>query len=175
MSRGSLRVALVHSAPAPGCVDQLADALCAAGHRPRVVAARPLDAAERMLRARGFTRPLSHLPSVGAALLRGDFDLAHAFSVPDAAAALAWRRGRGRPVVFTSVEPIDRARVADGRLRLRLLESVLREADAVTSLDEASRAAAERWLAIDAPVVDPRDGAAHERLYADILVRPGTA
>ena len=74
-------------------------------------------------------------------------------------------------MVFTSAEVIDRARVADGRLRLRLLESALRDADAVTATDAASRDALERWLAVDAALVEPQDAAGHERLYRALLDR----
>ena len=169
--RAPLRVALLHHAPAPACVGDLERALRAAGHAPQVVAARTVAPAELLLRARGFTRPLSHLPAAGVALARGRFDLAHAFSVPDAAAALAWGGRAGRPVVFTSVEALDRDRVADGRLRLRLLESVLREADAVTAATEPARAALARWLLVDAPLMHARDAAAHEALYRDLLSR----
>ena len=167
----SLRVALVHAAPAPACVRELAQALRAAGHRPRVVAPRPAAVVERVLRARGFMRPLSHLPSAGAALLREELDVVHAFSAQDAAVALAWQRRRGGPVVFTCAEAIDRGTVAHGRLRLRLLEAALRDADAVTAIDAASRDALERWLAVDAALVAPHDAAAHERLYRGLLDR----
>ena len=167
----SLRVALVHAAPAPACLHELAQALRAAGHRPCVVSPRPVPAVEGVLRVRGFTRPLSHLPRAAAALLREDLDVVHAFSPQDAAVAFAWRRRRSGPVVFTIPGPIDRAQVADARLRLRLLESALRDADAVTVPDAASRDAAERWLAHDAELVEPGDAAAHERLYRALLDR----
>jgi hypothetical protein len=164
----SLRVALVHHDPPARCVGALADALRAAGHRPEVIAPRPVSAAERALRFRGFASPLTHVPFALAGLMRGAFDVAHAFTPQDAAASLAWRRRSGRPVVFTPAVPPDRSTVADGRLRLRLLEQALREADAITAPDEPTRAAVERWLAVDAPLLAPGDAAAHVALYREL-------
>ena len=165
----ALRIALLHPAPAPSALRALEAGMRAAGHAPSVIAPRPLPRAERLLRARGFTGPLSHLPAAAAALARERFDLAHAFALPDAAAALRWGAWARAPVVFTSLEPLDRSRVADGRLRLRMLETVLAEAAAVTAPDEAVREAFERWLAVAAPVLDPGDADAHERLYRSVL------
>ena len=164
----SLRVALVHHDPPAPCVGVLADALRAAGHRPEVIAPRPVSAAERVLRFRGFASPLTHVPLAYAELVRGTFDVAHAFTPQDAAASLAWCRRSGRPVVFTPAVAPDRSTVADGRLRLRLLEQALRDADAITAPDEPVRAAVERWLAIDAPLLAPEDAAAHVALYRQL-------
>ena len=35
--------------------------------------------------------------------------------------------------------------------------------------DEEARAAAWRWLALELPVIEPSDGAEHERLYRRLL------
>jgi hypothetical protein len=124
-----------------------------------------------VLRARGFATPLSHLPLAAAALASGRFEVAHAFTPHDAAAALWWRRRSGAPVVFTPARPPDRGNVADGRLRLRLLERALREADAVTASTDPARAAIERWLVVEAPLLGPDDAGGHERLYRVLLAR----
>ena len=162
----SLRVALVHHAPAPPITQTVERAVAAAGHEAVRIVARPLPPVEAVLRLRGFALPLSHLPASALAIARGGFDVVHAFSVPDAAAAIAAGR---LPVVFTPAEPLDRARVADARLRLRMLERVLRDAAAVTAADEAQRESLARWLLVDAPVIAPSDGEAHVRLYRELL------
>lgn len=124
---------------------------------------------EGVLRKRGFTGPLTHLPLLLRALHVGGFDLAHAFTAVDAAAALRWRRVTGRPVVFTCAETIDRARVADTRMRLRLLSAALDGSDALVAPSEAAREALRYWMAADALTLEPSDGAGHERLYRGLL------
>lgn len=184
----SLRVALVQHTlehpPRPGAqraVAELAAGLAARGHQPVVLSAhraaprRCVEDGVRVLRVlcppdglldrRGFTGPLTHLPFVLAALRRGDFDVAHAFSAPDAAAALRWGRGTARPVVFTCADGLDRARVADRRLRLRLLRDATERSQAVTATTPEDRAALQRWLAVEATLLAPGDAAGHERLY----------
>ena len=44
-------------------------------------------------------------------------------------------------------------------------------ADALVAGTEESRAALLRWLAIEAPVIEPNDAAGHTRLYRDLLTR----
>ena len=158
------RVALI-DAPA---ARELAAGLTAAGHRAEVVGAPRLAQADSLLSRRGFTVPLSHVPLVVARLVAGRFDVVHAFTVPDAAAALAWGRLTGRPVVFTCVEVLDRSRLADRRLRRQLLCAATARSHAILAASEPARAALERWLMVDAPVVDPGDAAAHARLYGTL-------
>jgi hypothetical protein len=147
---------------------RLAEALRAGGAEPVVLTARPLRIPEGVLRRRGFERPLSHVPRLLAELVRGDFDVVHALSPADAAAARGWRRVRGGPVVFTCVKPPDRESVSNRRLTLRLLAAAVEDSDAVLAADEAVRSAMSRWLAVDAPVLEP---AAHVSLYRDLLDR----
>ena len=90
----------------------------------------------------------------------------HAFTPTAAAAALLWRRRTGGRVVFTCVEVLDRAALADRRLRLRLLTDAVERSDALVAASEPARAALERWMAVDAPVLDPADAEGHARLYA---------
>jgi len=188
----SLRIALVHHElarpPLPGVqrlVRAVADGLRERGHEPVVISSRRgatrravedgvavLRVArmpEGSLARRGFTGPLTHLPLVLRALDSGGFDLAHAFSAPDAAAALRWRRTSGRPVVFTCAEALDRASVADQRLRLRLLRGAVEGSDAVTAPSDAARAALWKWMAVQAPHLEPSDAAGHEQLYEVLL------
>ena len=172
--RGPLRIALLHDDSSGGDhASELADGLDRAGHDAELVRASTVGALESLLRRRGFAGSLTRVPAGLTALLRDGFDIVHAFSTTDAAAALAWRRLAARPAVavFTCVEPLDRARLADRRLRLWLLERAVRDSDAVTAATEASRAELARWLALDAPVIESGDAAGYERLYHDLLDR----
>ena len=146
----------------------LAGAIEDAGGRAVVVGAPRLPLADELLARRGFLVPLSHLPVLTARLLAADVDVVHAFTAEDAAAARAWRRRTGRPVVFTLTETLDRDRVADRRLRLKLLGAAVEHSDAVLVPHEAARAALHRWLAADAQVVAPADAGAHLRLYESL-------
>ncbi|MGH2839035.1 MAG: hypothetical protein ACRDJY_11910, partial [Thermoleophilaceae bacterium] len=100
---------------------ELDDALRAGGHEPRHFGDLTVPAVEGVLRRRGFTPALSHIPRALAELLRAEFDVVHAFTAADAAVALAWRRMRGAPAVFTCTEVVDRSTLASGRLRLATL------------------------------------------------------
>jgi glycosyl transferase family 4 len=123
-------------------------------------------AAERLLGRRGFADGLAHVPLATARLLRGRFDVAHAFTAADAFGALAARR----PVVFTCTEPLDRGSLADRRLRLHMLERATQDADAVLAAGEDVAASMQRWLAIDAAVLD---ASGYARLYGELLARRG--
>jgi hypothetical protein len=127
-------------------------------------------ALDRLLGRRGFTRPLAHVPVTVARLLAGRYELAHAFTPSDAVAALAWRRRTGQPVVFTCTETLNRANVADGRLRLSFLRRATEEPDAVLAATPEVAASMRRWLAIDAPVLD---APGIQRLYGELLARRG--
>jgi hypothetical protein len=171
---GPLRVALLHPADgAAGYVEELATALREDGHEARPLPSRPALGAEALLRVRGFAGPLTQVPYGLAAVLRGDFDVAHAFSVMDAQAAQIWRRLTGGPAVFTSVEPLGREQLADRRLRLWLVRRAIEDSDAVIAGSDEARSAMQRWLATDAPVLAPGDASGHERLYRELLVRRG--
>lgn len=176
----SLHIALVHHDPAPA-VHELAAALEAAGHRAVVVRAghgrgrarageiRVPRLPERPLHRRGFEGPLTHVPAAALALHRGGFDVVHAFSPADAAAALLWRRLGGAPVVFSPAEALDRERASNRRLRLELVARALERSDAVAVLDPVSAADLRRWFAVDAPVIVPADAPGHLALYESVL------
>lgn len=164
---GPLRVALLLHRGAPAAAEaevaEVAAGLLEAGLSATIVRARRLP--EAPLRFRGFTGPLTHVPLAAGALWRGRYDLAHAFTVPDAAAALLWRRASRRPVVFGCREVLDRASVADRRLRLRLVTAAVEDADAVVAASPDAQQALRHWMAVDAPLIGSHDGAAHARLY----------
>jgi hypothetical protein len=152
------RIAL---APDEPVARDLAGGLRAAGHEA-VVIGRPTPRLDRLLSRRGFTDGLAHLPLTAADLMRGAFDVVHAFAAPDA--ALAARLG-GMPVVFTCMEALDRATVAGGRLRLRLLQRAIHASDVVLVPAERERDALWRWMMADARIVDPRDAEAQLGVY----------
>lgn len=161
-----MRIALLgHGGLAP--IADLAAALRAAGHEAIVVDAssRATRAADALLARRGFAVPLAHVPLAARAVARGGFDVAHAFTPADVAAALL----AGRPVVFTPAEPPDRPGLADARLRLLLWEVVMSGAGALTAGDDESLDALARWLPRDAQVIDPSDAAGYERVYSSLL------
>jgi len=158
------RVALLTREAA--AVAPLAVALRGGGCAVVVVSPPAPRAAEAVLRRRGFTGPLAHVPLALAELLRGRFDVAHAFSPPDALAARAWQARAGGPVVFTGTEVLGRETVADSRLRLRLLQDAVTRSDAVLASTPAVRDAMARWLAVDAPVLEPAE---HAALYRKLI------
>lgn len=190
--RQPLRIALLYEGrdsdePAAAGVSELALALRAAGHHPTIFSAhrdagsrsvecgvcvvRSRRLGEGLLRSRGFTGPLTHVPATVLHLRAGRYDLAHAFSVPDAAAALCWRRLSGRPVAFTWSEPVGRHNLADRRLRLALVRRATSECDAVVAPDIEIRAGLNRWLAIEPLTLEPSDVCGHERLYEALTRR----
>lgn len=130
---------------------------------------------EALLRFRGFASPLSHLPFAVAALHKGDYDVAHAFSAVDAMAALRWRQWDGGPVVFTCVEPPARETLADGRQRLRMTSAAFSRSDVVTAATAETRDAIRRWLALEVEVIDPADAAGFVALYPVTRRRPDSA
>ena len=165
-----LRIALLHDGSAGGDqAHELAAALRAAGHHPHLLSASPAGPTQALLRRRGFTGRLTPVPFGVAALLRGGFDVAHAFSPADALTALVWRRLVGRPAVFTCAEPLQRDGLADRRLRLWVLQHAVGDSDAVIAATEEAQAALARWMALDAPVIESRDAAGYERLYRELL------
>jgi hypothetical protein len=177
-------VALLDAAGDEGA-RKLSTALARAGHRPTLIGCRRgattrreeagvavIDVRrlpEAPLRLRGFERPLTHLPRALGELLRERFDVVHAFTPADAAAARAWRRLRGGPVVFSPTRPLTRDRLSNRRLTLRLVAAAAEASDVLIVPDEAVRASVERWLALDAAVLAADDADAHARLYAGLL------
>lgn len=165
-----LRVALIDHGQEASLASDLAASLRERGHDAVVIGGRG-TALDGLLERRGFATPLTHLPATVAQLARGGYDIANAFSPPDAYAALYWARRSGRPVVFSCTHPVERARLADRRLKLRFLRAALEDSDAVIVHDEDSRAAAWRWLSLEPPLIPWRDAAALEDLYRRLLAQ----
>jgi hypothetical protein len=170
---GDLRVALVLHRDAPAstrtAINGVQGGLAGTAVKATVVTSHSLP--EALLRKRGFTGPLTHMPGAVARLWLGRYDLVHAFSVPDAQSGLWWRRLTGRPVVFTATEVLDRGNVANRRLRLKMLAAAVEETDAAVAASEPVRDALSRWMAADLPLLEPQDGAAHERLYRGLIAQ----
>lgn len=163
-----LRVALLDGPDGSGAAE-LAGALASAGHEAPRIRPGAVPGAEVVLLRRGFTSGLSRIPPTAIALARGGFHVAHAFSAVDAIAALPWRRMTGGPVVFTCTEVLDRASVADTRLRLWTLERAVHDAQATIAADERVRSSLERWFGVSPRVAAPGDARAYERLYRELL------
>lgn len=125
--------------------------------------------ADTLLRRRGFTSQLAAVPSALGALLAGGYHLAHSFSATDAVAALAWRRMTKRLVVHTCLEPVERATLADRRLRLAMLRRSVEDTDAVLAPSREAQDALRRWLLVDAVILSPEDCASHEGLYRGLI------
>lgn len=183
-----MRIVLLYQAsgelpPGRRAVQCLADGLRRAGHAVDVL---PLGSdppkggglpaltaqtgalADRALAKRGFVTPLAPLPLTVAGMLLRRYEVAHAFSAPGAGAALIWRRFTNGVVVFTSLERVERARLADRRLMLRLMRHACEDSDAVTVADAEAQAALLRWMALPAPVIELGDVNGYERLYQSL-------
>jgi hypothetical protein len=123
------------------------------------------------LRLRKIGDAPGRMPGALIALLRGDHDVAHAFTAQDAVVAFAWSRAMGRPAVFTVREPLTRANVADRRLRLVQLRLALERSAAVIAPDEATADSIRRWMAVEPRVMAPDAAPEHLALYGELLPR----
>jgi glycosyltransferase involved in cell wall biosynthesis len=152
-------------------VHDLALELIKLGHRPRLLTSHPgrttrtVEEGFEIVRSRrppdgllvkrNFQEALTHLPFSYLELLRGDDDLAHAVFPSDALAALAWSKRSGRPAVFSYMGVPQRDVLSNKRLRLRILEKVTREADAVIAISGAARDNMWRWLGVEGDIIYP--------------------
>jgi glycosyltransferase involved in cell wall biosynthesis len=150
---------------------ELADALLARGHRPRLVTShrglpsrsvedglkvvrlwRPPD---RRLVRRMYEEHLTHVPGTALELARGDDQLAHALHPTDGLAAGWWSRRTGRPAVLSYMGIPHRQGLANRRLRLEVTLRAIRGADAVVALSAAAAEGFRRWLGVEARVIPP--------------------
>jgi glycosyltransferase involved in cell wall biosynthesis len=107
------------------------------------------------LRKRNVQEAVTHLPFSYRELRRGHYDVAHPFFPSDGWAAVEWGQRTGRPVVFSYMGTPERKVLSSKRGRLKILERVTTQADAVTVLSPAARDAMWRWLGIEAEIVRP--------------------
>jgi hypothetical protein len=148
---------------------RLASGLAATGHAATVIAPRSLP--DLPLRLRKIGERPGRLPGTYLTLRLGDWDVAHAFTPQDAAAAVRWSRATGRPCVFTCVEPLRRERLADRRLRLALLRRAVEETDAVIAPDPEVAASLRRWMAVAPCLIDFGCAGEHVALYRELVAR----
>jgi glycosyltransferase involved in cell wall biosynthesis len=149
---------------------ELADALLARGHRPRLITSHPgppRRAVEdglpilrlprppggRRLR-RAFEPYVTHVPLSYAALRLGDYDLAHAVYPTDALAAARWHKRTGRPAILSYLGIPTREWMA-GQHRGEVLGMALRGCDAVVALSRHAADAFADVLGYQAPVIPP--------------------
>jgi hypothetical protein len=191
-SAASLRIALIEhgfeadpASAAARATRELGLALSSLRHHPTVITCGPgsgsrsstdgLDVIsvrrlpEAPLRLRGFVGPLMQIPFTFAALSRGRFDIVHAFTALDVQPGLLWRRRSRTPLVFTCCDPPAREGLADARGRLRVTRDAFEAPDLVTAARAEVSDAAERWLAVDLPVVAPAEASAYARIYRRCL------
>jgi glycosyltransferase involved in cell wall biosynthesis len=152
-------------------VHDLAVDLVARGHRPRLITShpgatttstedgfeivrnrRPPDAP---LRLRRFQDNLTHVPLSYLTLRRGDDELAHAFYQTDALASVAWGRKTGRPSVFSYMGIPSRATATYKRGRMKIIQHVIDNSDAVIGLSKTACDALWRWWGVEARLIYP--------------------
>lgn len=92
---------------------------------------------DRPFHARSYNYHLHTAPGLAWRLIRGDFDVAHAFQPAAAWAAVEARRLGGPPVVCSLLGAITRAWVEGDRMRFRMLERTVRGAACTTVLSES--------------------------------------
>ena len=178
MSAEQIRAALLHPCFFPEVrrgseriIRDLATELLALGHRPRLITSHPgaprrdvedgltivrhWRPPERRLTRRMVLEYTTHVPFTYASLRTGGDDLAHAFHLTDAAAALRWAERTGRPAVFSYMGLPERRALANRRGKLRMLERAVAGSDAVVVLSHAAAAAMERWLGVRPRVIHP--------------------
>lgn len=163
-----MRIALLHPTYWPEVrrgserlIHDLGVMLAGRGHEVTLLTAHPaprsvsVEEGVRIVRNRRFSQPpmlglherfLGNVHNVARELLRGDFDIAHAFFPSDAWAAVKMRRLGGPPVVFSLHGIPTRRYLVNRRYRLEMLQSTIRGAAACTVLSRTAAAAFERFL-----------------------------
>jgi hypothetical protein len=136
-----MRVALLDPTDQP---DGLADALAQAGDDVAVVSGHPLPRA--LTDRRGYEEHLGTVPSMVAGLVRGGFDVAHAFDPASAWAAVIARRLGGPPVLFSLARAPTREWLVARRYRLAIAVRAAAEADACSVPSDAAAVAFRRYL-----------------------------
>ena len=173
-----MRVALLHPTfwpevrrGAERLVHDLAGWLAAAGHDVTVLtthrgartaarddgfevvrAWRPPD---RLLARRAYEDHLGTVPGHVAELLRGDFDVAHAFFPVSGWAALKARAAGGPPVVYSKMGIPTRRYLVGRRYRMAMNLELAREAAACSVLSQAAAEPFRRYLLREPAVIPP--------------------
>jgi glycosyltransferase involved in cell wall biosynthesis len=173
-----VRIALLHPTYWPEVwrgseriVHDAAASLAARGHEVALLTSHdgPTASAEedgfRVVRARRPPRFLTdrrhyelhigNVPRLVWELLRGGYDVAHAFFPVDAWAALEARRLGGPPVVWSFMGIVTRGYLVARRYRLPILLAAAERCQAVAVLSEAAAAPFRRYLGRDPVVLPP--------------------
>jgi len=175
MTRRPLRIALLHPVYWPEVrrgserlVHDLSVTLAERGHEATLLTshARPsatgVEEGVRVVRSRRLPEPrqlrwyeqhLANAPNVWRGLVRGRYDVAHAFFAADAWAALRLRRLGGPPVAFSFHGIPVRRYLVGRRYRTELLRSVVSEAAATTVLSSAAARRFRRYLLAEPEVL----------------------
>ena len=142
--------------------------LATLGHEVTLITSHPERASEaledgvRVIRTRRPPRPgpmrwyedhIESAPGMAWHLLRGRYDLAHAFQPAYAWAAVGARRLGGPPVVFSFHGIPERPYLVSRRYRLEMLHATVAGAAASTVLSEAAAAVFRRYLLTDPTVL----------------------
>jgi phosphatidylinositol alpha-mannosyltransferase len=109
---------------------------------------------ERLPLTRAYEYHLASAPNAFLGLLRGRFDIAHAFFPVEAWAAARARRLGGPPLVFSLNGIPTRPYLVGRRYRLETIQSAIRGSEAVCVLSEAAARSLRRYLHCE-PVVLP--------------------
>ena len=163
-----MRIALLHPTYWPEVtrgserlVHDLATTLVSRGHEVTVLTSHPgrsttsVENGVSVVRRRRLPQPptyglheefLGNVPNVARGLLRGGFDLAHAFHLTDAWAATRLRRWSGPPVVFSFHGMPTRHHLVARRNRLEMLQAVVSSAAVSAVLSEAAARLFQRYL-----------------------------
>jgi phosphatidylinositol alpha-mannosyltransferase len=169
------RLALVHPTYWPEVrrgserlIHGLATTLASRGHEVTILTTHPAPSEEsiedgvRVVRSR---RPpklprsgdqeyfFETAPVVALRLLRGEYDLAHAFFPVDAWAAVKARAAGGPPVAFSFHGVPVRQYLVARRRRLEIVSTAVREADAASVLSEAAARPFRRYLLRDPAIL----------------------
>jgi hypothetical protein len=153
--------------PATTHVREQALALGTAGVDVEVIAP-SWELPDAPLRLRKIGDRPGRLPASWLALVRGGYDVAHAFTPQDAAVAVLWSRFSRRPAVSSVCQPLRRASLADRRLRLAQLRVALERSAAVVVPDKEVADSLRRWMAVESRVIPPASADGHLALYAEL-------
>jgi glycosyltransferase involved in cell wall biosynthesis len=165
-----VRIALLHPTYWPEVrrgserlIHDLAVSLAEGGDEPTIVSSHPgattrsVEDGVEVIRARRLPEPrrlgfyedhAANAPNVILRLLRGRFDLAHAFHAADGWAAVQARRLGGPPVVFSFHGIPARPYLVERRGRLAMIKSAAAGAAATTVLSDAAAQAFRRYLLV---------------------------
>lgn len=110
---------------------------------------------DRLLRRRAYEDFLGTIPIQVRDLLRGEYDVAHAFHPVSAWAALQARRRGGPPVVFTSTGIPTRGYLVARRYRMQMNLDVARAAAGCSVISQAAAEPFRRYLLRDPEVIPP--------------------